>query len=97
MLITGSKFYAYAHLLLGSQSTNWTPWHEYLGHSSVHKIPKFKIIAPKSNDTGPKVHAHAHVPLMGDLHTHWLSEYGLISMKPFMGYTRLHQLNTLIS
>ncbi len=44
---------------------NWPHWHQYLGYSSTHKNPKIKVIMPMSKLSGPKFHAHPHLPLMG--------------------------------
>ena len=52
-----------------STGTKWPQWHQYLGHRSVYKISKFKVIAPKSKVAEPKFHAHAHLHLMGGPHT----------------------------
>ncbi len=35
---------------------------------SIHKNLKVKVMAPRSKATGPKFHAHAHLPFMGSPH-----------------------------
>ena len=50
-----------------STGKNWTHWHQYLEHSSIHKIPKVKVTTPRSKVTGPNIHADAHLPAMGSL------------------------------
>ena len=50
--VTGTECHAHAYLcLMGSPSTNWQYWHQQLGHRTVHKIPKVKVMAPRSKVT----------------------------------------------
>ena len=77
--VTGSKFYAHAHLpLMGSPQAQ-------IGHndiknlatapSMIHEIPKLKVTALRSKIREPKFHAHAHLPLKSGPHT----QYGKVT------------------
>ncbi len=52
-----------------STDTDWSCWHQYHGHSSVHKNSKVKVTELQSKVTEPKFHAHAHLSLMGSPQT----------------------------
>ena len=63
------KFCAHTHLsFMGSP-------HAQTGNTciitldSVHKIPKVKVMTPRSKVTCPKIHTRAHLLLMGSPHT----------------------------
>ena len=54
----------HAHLpIMGSPQVQ--RGHGYLGHTSIHKNPKVKVISPRSKVTGANFRAHVHLNHVG--------------------------------
>ena len=62
-------FHAHAHLpLIGSKCTEVQIANGGLGHSSITKDPKVKVISTRSKVTGETFYTNAHLQHMGSLH-----------------------------
>ena len=89
--VIGSKFHAHVKSFMGSPDTDWAKWHQFLGHNSIYKISR--VIALRSKATGPKCHAHEHLPLVSSLYAQ--TGYNGINTLDTGGSTRFPSLKVI--